>query len=349
MNSDFPGTEQLVLCEDRDAGLRAVIAIDDTTLGPAVGGIRLKAYPSSGAAIEEARRLAAAMTLKNALAELPFGGGKAVILQDGPIRDRTTLMLAFGEFVARLGGTYVPGADMGTTVDDLAIVGQIAPDVACDEEDPAPWTSLGVWSGIRAAVAHVHGSATLAGTTVAIQGTGNVGADLARRVAADGGHVIVADIDEARAARVAAEVGGRVVAADAIASTPADVFAPCAAARVINEATLERLGSPIVAGAANDVLADTALADALHARGVLYVPDFLLNAGGVVHIHALRAGWSRDQLDAAVRRIGDRTAAILAAARSARGTPLAHATGRAQAVLATARSGQRDVAGTARV
>ncbi len=338
MDPVFPGTEQLVLCDDRPTGLRAIIAIDDTTLGPGLGGVRMKAYPSDAAAMLEARRLASAMTLKNAAAELPFGGGKSVIVVDGPVADRSALMRAFGRFVARSGGAYLPGVDMGTTTADLAEVGQAGADVACDEEDPSPWTALGVWAGIHAAVRHLDGRDDLDGLTVAVQGVGHVGADLARRLAAEGARLLVADVDAERARAVADEVGGTVVAADAIVTAECDVFAPCAAARVIDQATLPRLRCRAIAGAANDLLSEAGLADDLVARGITYVPDFLANAGGVIHIHARRAGWTDERLTAEVTAIGTRVDRVLdAAARDGR-SPLDQAVAIARDRIAAART-----------
>lgn len=334
----FPGTEQLVLCDDRATGLRAIIAIDDSTLGPGLGGVRMKAYENDVAALFEARRLAAAMTLKNAAAELPYGGGKSVIVVDGPIADREALLDAFGRFVARTGGAYLPGVDMGTTTSDLARIGLAGTEVACDEEDPSPWTALGVWAGIHAAVRHMDGRDDLDGLTVAVQGVGHVGADLARRLAAEGTRLLVADIDAERAATVAAEVGADVLDSDELVAAECDVFAPCAAARVINPTTLPRLRCRAIAGAANDVLAEPGLADGLALRGIGYVPDFLVNAGGVIHIHARRAGWSDDRLEHEVLAIGDRVAGVLdVAARQAR-PPLEQAVAIARERIVAART-----------
>lgn len=314
--------EQLVLCRDEEVGLRAVIAIDDTTLGPAVGGVRLRAYPDAAAAVNECCRLAAAMTLKNAAAELPFGGAKSVILDDGAPGDREALMRRFGSFVARTGGAYVPGVDMGTTVDDLATIGAAGAEVACSEEDPSPWTALGVAAAIRAAVEHVNSRTDLAGLRVLVQGVGHVGAAVARQLVRDGAAILLADVDGSRAAALAEELAGAVVAPEEVLTTHYDVFAPCASARVVTPATVERLACRIVAGAANDTLADRACADLLAARGITYVPDFVANAGGVVHIHALREGHSDERLRADVLRIGDRVREVLAAASTSGRLPL---------------------------
>ncbi len=336
MSTFFPGTEQLVLCHDPRAGLRAVIAIDDSTLGPALGGVRMRAYPSEEAAVTEARRLAAAMTLKNAAADLPYGGGKSVILVDGPIVDREALLRSFGDFVRRCDGTYLPGVDMGTSVEDLAIVGEAGAEVACDEEDPAPWTALGVFAALREAVRTVDARDDLDGVVVAVQGLGHVGARLARLLADAGARLVLADVDAARAASLAEELGATVVGPDAITGVECDVLAPCATARVLDATTVGRLRARIVAGAANDVLADRRIAGVLAERGVAYVPDFVANAGGVIHIHALRARWSPDRLEEAVLAIGERTADVLARAAAEGRSPLevAESTARARIVRA---------------
>ena len=329
----------VITCNEPSVGLRAIIAIDDTTLGPALGGVRWKAYPSAAAAATEAQRLAAGMTLKNAAAELPYGGGKSVILDDGRAVDRVAVMHAFGAFVAQLDGRYIPGVDMGTTIQDLAQVGTIAPDVACSTEDPSPWTALGTWAAIRSAVQHASGAPTLSGVSVAVQGAGHVGASLARLLAQDGADVIVADVDSARARDIADEVGGRAVGAAAILTEPCDVLAPCAVARVVTTRNVHTLRCRILAGAANDLLGDGGCAAALAQRDILYVPDFLANAGGVIHIHALRAGWSEAELRDAVLRIGERVTSALSNAERSGTSPLAAAEALAAQQIERARHG----------
>ncbi len=315
-------SETLVFCSDASAGLRAVIAIDSTTLGPALGGVRLKAYPSDEHGAREAQRLAAAMTLKNAVAGLPFGGGKSVIFDTGEIADRAALMRAFGEAVARLGGAYLPGVDMGTAPADLQLMRAAGATVSCADEDPSPWTAMGVYGAIRAAVEHVDRTTDLRGLRVLVQGAGHVGAALARQLAGDGAHVLIADVAPGRATAIAREVGGEVIAPDAVVETECDVFAPCAAAGVIGPEQVASLGCRIVAGAANDTITDDTLAASLRGRGVLYVPDFVANAGGVIHIHALRAGWSAERLSAEIAAIGGRTGELLARAEAEDSTPL---------------------------
>jgi leucine dehydrogenase len=326
IDKDLEETEQLTICSDRRSGLRAVIAIDDSTLGPGLGGVRWQAYPNELAAVDEARRLARVMTLKNACADLPYGGAKSVILKGDIVRPdvprrRQAQLEAFGRFVARLGGAYIPGVDMGTSVEDLAVIGLGPAEVACDHEDPSPWTALGVLAGIRAALSNV--DIALPGAHVVVQGAGHVGADLARRLADAGCRVSVADVDPVRAQAVARDVGGRVVAPDAALTARCDVLAPCATAKVIDRSTVDALRCRIIAGGANDVLATPDVAPMLAARGIDYVPDFVINAGGVIHIHALRAAWGPDKLEGSLLAIGDRVAAMLAQSERTGLTPLA--------------------------
>ncbi|HET9076989.1 MAG TPA: Glu/Leu/Phe/Val dehydrogenase dimerization domain-containing protein [Acidimicrobiales bacterium] len=319
INQPIRHSEMVAVCHDRRTGTRAVIAIDDATCGPGLGGVRWAGYPSEQAAVSEAQRLAAGMTLKHASAGLPYGGAKSVIFETAT-DDRVEVMRAFGRFVARLGGAYIPGVDMGTKVEDLAVLRPTV-DVSCDEEDPSPATAMGVYHAIRAATGAVFGS-DLAGRRVAIQGVGHVGAALADLVARDGAEVIVADVDGERADRVARSVGGRVTAVEDILTCPSDVFAPCASARIIDEQNMAGLGARIVAGAANDTLSSRGCAKLLADRDVTYVPDFVANAGGVIHIHALRSGWDADRLSAELSAIGDRVTQILTAAGSRGVTPL---------------------------
>jgi leucine dehydrogenase len=303
-----------VLCHDRSSGLVAVIAVDDTTLGPGLGGIRWLRYPTFAGAVEEACRLSQVMTLKNALAEIPYGGAKSVILRaddagDEPVR-REAQLRAFGDYVNRLGGAYVPGVDMGTSVADLAVIGTVAPWVSCNHNDPSPATALGVFHAIEAAVRHSL-RRDLSGVRVTVQGTGHVGSALAGLLADRGAIVRVADVDRRRAAQVAHAIGGSVVDPEAAHSLPSDVFAPCASARVLHPTAIDELDCALVVGAANDVLAERSGADHLARRGITYVPDFVSNAGGVLQIHAERAGWDTDRLGLALDAVGRRTADLL--------------------------------------
>lgn len=326
-----------MVCHDESVGLEGVIVIDDTTLGPGLGGVRFKPYPTLVDGERECRRLAGAMTLKNAVAGLPFGGAKAVILSGGEIPDRAALMRRFGDFVAACGGDYLPGVDMGTTVADLALMSEAGATVSCSHEDPSPWTALGVGAAVRAAVTHLDGRGDLRGVRVLVQGAGHVGAALAGGLAGDGASVLIADVDADRARAVARQAGAMTVDPGDVAGTPCDVFAPCAVAGVLNAQTIPHLRCRAVAGAANDTLADAADARALAARGIAYVPDFVANAGGVVHIHAVRSGWSTARLRREVLRIGDRTGEVLAQAEREGVTPLEVAEDLAERRLAAAR------------
>jgi leucine dehydrogenase len=320
-------TQQVIRCQDEESGLRGVIAIDDTTLGPGLGGVRWLAYPSEQAAEDEARRLAHAMTLKNACADLPYGGAKSVLLRDDrrgaddAAGRRRAQLRAFGRCVQRLGGTYIPGVDMGTSVEDLAVIGSVADEVSCQQLDPSPSTALGVFAGIEAAL--IGTGRRVAGARVVVQGVGHVGADLARRLAAGGADVTVADVDADRASSVAGEIGGRAVQPGAALTAACDVLAPCATAKVVDAATVGSLRCSILAGGANDVLATADMATALAARGVLYIPDFVINAGGVICIHAVRADWGEDKLEESLLAIGDRVARITKEADRTGRTPLA--------------------------
>jgi leucine dehydrogenase len=329
-----PGTnselgEQLVLCHDRASGLAAAIAVDDTTLGPGLGGVRWMPYPSFAAAVEEACRLSRVMTLKNALAEIPYGGAKSVIMRTGHegghaggrAAGREAHLLAFATYVSRLGGAYIPGVDMGTSVGDLAVIATVAPWVSCNHEDPSPATALGVFHSIVAAVRHTLGR-SLSGVRVTVQGAGHVGSSLAGLLAEQGAVVSVADVDPTRAAAVARQVGGFVVAPAQAHARPCDVFAPCASARVLTEEAIDELRCTMVVGAANDVLAGRVGAELLAQRGIIYVPDFVSNAGGVLQIHAERAGWDAAALNVALAAVGSRTVDLLAESSATHALPL---------------------------
>ncbi|AXH95277.1 Glu/Leu/Phe/Val dehydrogenase [Ornithinimicrobium avium] len=312
---DLFAGEQVITCHDEEVGLRAVIAVDDTTLGPGFGGVRWRPYPSQAAAVAEAQRLAQAMTLKHALAELPYGGAKSVILADGPLpaegsQERVALLTSYGEFVARTAGTYVPGVDMGTTPGDMQAIRGAGARAFCADVDPGPYTATGVYAAMRAGVRHALGSG-MGGVRVLVQGAGHVGANVARYAARDGAQVVVADVDASRAQTVADEVGGTVGDPLSAATDECDVFAPCAVARVITAANAGQVRARVVAGAANDTLDAPGVADLLRRRGITYVPDFIANAGGVLQVHGGEVGWSEEELTGRLERIGDRVGAVL--------------------------------------
>lgn len=310
----------MVWCHDWHTGLRAVVAIDDTTLGPGLGGVRYARYPDEAAAVREAIRLARIMTLKNACADLPYGGAKSVVLAGDAGPPRPEVMRALGRFVGRLAGNYLPGVDMGTSVGDLEQMASASPDIVVERGDPSPHTALGVLAAITAALGAEPGD--LRGRTMAVLGVGHVGAPLARLLGAAGASVVVADVDTARAEATARFIGGRAVPVADCLVTPCDVLAPCAGGGLLTPDTVGALGCRVVAGAANDVLAGREVAGALAARDVVYVPDFVTNAGGVIAMHAWRRGAPAHELCRDVLRIGDRVADLLGAARRRGDTPL---------------------------
>lgn len=332
-------SEQMITCHDERTGLRAIVAIDDTTLGPGFGGVRYRSYPSTTAAAREAQRLAAAMTLKHALAELPYGGAKSVVMLDGEVpapgsSERRALFARFGEMISRTAGTYIPGVDMGTLLEDMQTIRDEGGARAfCDEVSPSPFTARGVHAAMRAAAVHHHGEGGLAGAEVVVQGVGSVGAEVARLAHADGAGVTVADVDTSRAEALAAELGGRTVDAEQAPFHPADVFSPCAVARVVTRENVARIPARIIAGAANDTLDEPGCAEALREAGITFVPDFVANAGGVVQVHGGVSGWSDAQTLAAVDRIGERVTELLRRAEAQGITPLAAALQRASAAL----------------
>jgi len=319
MEELHPGTdhERVVFCRDEEAGYRAVIAIHSTAAGPAVGGTRLWSYPREEDAVIDALRLSRGMTYKNAMAGLPFGGGKSVILAAGAGEgmDREALFLAHGRAVERLGGQYITAEDVGTSPADMAILRRETRHVGGLPDrsgDPSPVTARGVAQGIRAAAFHRWGSDVLAGRTVAIQGCGSVGFHLARELDALGARLVVADVDAGRVRRTVEETGAGTVAPDAIFDVAADLFAPCALGGILNAETIPRLRAEIVAGAANNQLREPADGDRLRERGILYAPDYVINAGGVLGGGGRELlGWSEEETRARVDGIYDTLLAVL--------------------------------------
>ncbi|MBI4508035.1 MAG: Glu/Leu/Phe/Val dehydrogenase [Deltaproteobacteria bacterium] len=277
---------------DSESGLRAMIAIHDTRLGPAVGGARVRAYGCEDEALEDVVRLARAMTAKAALAGLPHGGGKAVIWVDPsrPPPDRETLFRAFGRFVDTLNGRYLTCEDSGTSPTDIDVVRSVTRHcLGASKEmggsgDPSPFTALGVRRGIEACAHVVMGRDDLQGLHVAIQGVGNVGMHLARELFDAGCRLTIADADEARALRVARETGAEIVSAGEILGVECDVLAPCALGGVISDATVDRLRCRMIAGGANNQLASKEMGQLLQDRGVFYAPDYAINAGGLINV-----------------------------------------------------------------
>lgn len=297
------GHEQVVLCQEPGSDYRAIIALHSTVLGPATGGTRLWSYPTMAEALTDVLRLSQGMTYKNAAAGLALGGGKAVILAPAQPFDRERLFLAHGRAVNRLTGQFITGEDVGTTPADFEVAARETQWVAGFDGrggDPSPWTARGVMAGITACAEHRWGSSDLDGRVIALQGCGNVGAALGRHLVAAGARLVISDANPERVRSLADEVGAAVVSPEAIYDVEADIFAPCALGSVLNDDTISRLRVQVVAGAANNQLADDQYAAALAKRGILYAPDFVINAGGVISasVHLLN-----ETQEAMIRRV----------------------------------------------
>jgi leucine dehydrogenase len=288
------GHEQLVLCSDPTAGYRGIIAIHSTTLGPALGGTRFWNYASDEEAIVDALRLARGMTYKNAVAGLNLGGGKSLIIGDNKMRSREMIFRAHGRFVESLGGRYVTAEDVGTSPSDMDYVfneTKYVAGLAGRSGDPSPVTAHGVFRAIQASAHYKFGSDDLAGKTVTIQGCGHVGYYLAKELHAAGAKLIVTDIDPEKVKMVVDETKATAVAPDAIYGQKADIFAPCALGGVINDKTIPQLKVAVVSGGANNVLLEERHGDVLEEKGILYAPDYVANAGGVINVYSELAGW----------------------------------------------------------
>jgi leucine dehydrogenase len=281
------------LARDVASGLRAIIAIHDTRLGPALGGCRFLAYAKEEDAIIDALRLARGMTYKAALAGLPHGGGKAVLIRPTTQHfDRAALFRAFGAFIEDLGGHYITAEDSGTGLEDMEVIRTVTRHVTGVDVshggsgDPSPFTALGVRRGIEACVKLRLGRSSLSGIHVAVQGVGHVGYHLCKELTAQGARLSVADVDPLKAERAVREFGATIVPLDSIFEVECDVLAPCALGSALNDQTIPKLKAPIIAGAANNQLAEPRHGDDLNARGILYAPDYAINAGGLVNVAA---------------------------------------------------------------
>jgi len=289
------GHEQLVLCQDAASKYRGIVAIHSTTLGPALGGTRFWNYATDEDAIVDALRLARGMTYKNAVAGLNLGGGKSVIIGDNKTTDREMIFRAHGRFVESLGGRYITAEDVGTSTADMDFVHMetdYVSGLAGRSGDPSPVTAHGVFRAIEASAKERWGSDSLAGKTVAIQGCGHVGYYLAKELHEAGAKLVVTDIDAERVKRTAKEFSARAVGPEEIYGVEADIFAPCALGAIINDKTIPKLKVAIVAGAANNQLLEERHGDELEKRKILYAPDYVANAGGVINVYSELAGWT---------------------------------------------------------
>ncbi|MEQ8349374.1 MAG: Glu/Leu/Phe/Val dehydrogenase dimerization domain-containing protein [Sneathiellaceae bacterium] len=315
------GHEALVFACDPAAGLRAIIAIHDRSAGPACGGVRMWPFADERAALTDVLRLSRGMTFKNVMAGLPLGGGKAVIVGDSA-RDKTPALLrAFGRAVEGLCGRYIAAEDVGMTVADMAVIAEETAHVAGRGAaeggggDPSPLTALGVFEGIRAALRHARGSDDLSEARVAVQGLGHVGMALCRRLHEAGAALAVADLDRNRLAEAQRAFGAMVVPPSEIHAVQADVFAPCALGAGLNARTIPHLRARIVAGSANNQLAVPEDGRRLAERGILYAPDYVINAGGIINVAAEIGGaYDPAAVERQVRAIGATLSEIFASA-----------------------------------
>jgi valine dehydrogenase (NAD+) len=343
---DVAGHEQVTFCHDRRAGLDAIIAIHSTALGPALGGTRFRRYGSEDDALEDVLRLSRAMTYKSAVAGLALGGGKAVVLGDPRIDKTDALLRAYAEFVDRLGGRYLTAEDVGTTQADMDLIRGVTPWVTGISEaqggsgDPSPATAYGVLHAMRAAAQHVWGDAALAGRHVAISGTGKVGTHLARHLLDAGARLTVADVDGDAVERVVAIDPARVdVAAPAtVHATACDIYSPCALGGALNDTTIPEIRASAVVGAANNQLARPSSAAQLAEAGVIYAPDYVVNAGGVINLAQELAGYDRQRAWRRIEGIFDTTRDVFTRAEAERITTADAADHMAEDRLAAARA-----------
>jgi leucine dehydrogenase len=302
------GHEQVLFSHEPSCGYFGIIAIHDTTLGPALGGTRVWPYESTEAAIRDVLRLARGMTYKSAVAGLNLGGGKAVIIADPKRADRESLFRAHGRFVETLGGRYITAEDVGTSPTDMEFVKRETKHVAGLlnlSGDPSPVTGYGVYVGMKAAAKAKWGKDSLAGKTIAVQGCGKVAYYLMTHLKEEGARLIVTDIDGEKVQRVVDELGATSVATDAIYDVEADIFAPCALGGILNDDTIGRLKVEVVAGGANNQLGEMRHGREIEARGILYAPDYVINGGGVINVYGELQGWTMDRAKRKAQEIYD--------------------------------------------
>ncbi|WP_066173489.1 branched-chain amino acid dehydrogenase [Bacillus marinisedimentorum] len=313
--------EQLLFAQDKQSGLKAIIAIHDTTLGPALGGTRMWTYESEEAAIEDALRLAKGMTYKNAAAGLNLGGGKTVIIGD-PRKDKNEEMFrAFGRYIQGLNGRYITAEDVGTTVQDMDIIHEetdyvtgISPAFG-SSGNPSPVTAHGVYVGMKAAAKEAFGTDSLEGRTVAVQGVGNVAYNLCKHLHEEGASLIVTDINKDSVRRAVEDFGAKAVDPEEIYSVDADIYAPCALGATVNDETIPQLKAKVIAGAANNQLRENRHGDIIHEKGIVYAPDYIINAGGVINVADELYGYNRERAMKKVNTVYDNIAKVIEIAK----------------------------------
>ena len=324
--SDFADHEQVVFVSDDKSGLKAIIAVHNSKLGPALGGCRMWPYASEEEAVRDVLRLSRGMTYKSAMANLKLGGGKSVIIGNPRTHKTPELLAAFARALEQLNGRYIAAEDSGTSVADMKYMTQFTQHVAGIHDkpsdagtrsgDPSPATAYGTFIGIQAAVKERLGRDSLDGLRVAVQGVGNVGFDLARQLKEAGAQLWVTDIHREPLVQAGKELGATVVAPDEIFGLDVDVFAPCALGAILNDSTIPQLKASIVAGAANNQLAEARHGVELMKRGILYAPDYVINAGGIIDVYHERIGFDRAALLKHIEGIHDNLMEVFERARA---------------------------------
>lgn len=315
--------EQLVFCNDKETGLKAIIAIHDTTLGPALGGTRMWNYKSDKDAIIDVLRLSRGMTFKAAITGLSLGGGKAVIIGDASTEKNEALMRKFGEYVNDLGGKYITAEDVGMSASDMEFVKKETdfvtgiPVEMGGGGDPSPVTAFGVYMGVKASAKYKWGSDSLTDKKVLVQGVGHVGENLVKHLSEEGAEVLINDINLDNLNRVSERYGAAIIEGSLIYDLDVDIYCPCALGATINDITIDQFKCEIIAGAANNQLKDeNKHASMLNEKGILYAPDFLINAGGLINVYSELNGYDREKAIAQTRKIYDTTLEIFAKANS---------------------------------
>ncbi|WP_116788377.1 Glu/Leu/Phe/Val dehydrogenase dimerization domain-containing protein [Flavobacterium psychrotrophum] len=298
----FNDHEQVVFCHDKDTGLKAIIGIHNTVLGPALGGTRMWKYANEWEALNDVLRLSRGMTYKSAISGLNLGGGKAVIIGNAATDKTPELITRFGEFVNSLSGKYITAEDVGSTTADMDLIRDVTPHVTGISEsrggsgNPSPVTAYGVYMGMKAAAMHQFGSNNLEGKKILVQGTGHVGETLISYLAKEGALVQISDINEDRMHEVAAKYGVQLFTGDDLYSADVDIYAPCALGATINDATINKIKAKVIAGAANNQLAvEEVHGKILMDKGISYAPDFLINAGGIINVYGEIAGYGKEE------------------------------------------------------
>ena len=316
-NMTLMGHEQVVFCQDARTGLKAIIAIHDTTLGPALGGTRMWDYAKEEDALQDVLRLSRGMTFKAAISGLQLGGGKAVIIGDSKTKKTEALMRKFGQYVDSLGGKYITAEDVGMSTKDMEYVRMETKHVTGIPEsmggsgDPSPFTAFGVYMGMKASAKYKWGSDNLDGKTIVVQGVGHVGENLVKHLSKEGANVVINDINKQRLNELADEFGATIVMGDAIFDLDMDIYAPCALGATVNRDTISRLKCDIIAGAANNQLADEQRDGKLCVnKGICYAPDFLINAGGLINVYSELKGYNREDAINQTREIYNTTLQI---------------------------------------